>query len=198
MLVFSDSFRAFLAQFGTVSGPSGCTIIRDRHSGLSRGFGFVTYENERFVLCSSLMCDDCLTSSDATKLLDLMNSDDPARLELDGSRVRSDSDSSIVSHFFAFTCYSFVFRLNQVRVKLALAKNEISETDAHATKIFVGGLTEGISNGIQIAPFIFMFRFYGGRADILRQYFSKFGVVSECYVVYDHQTNRSRGFGTII
>lgn len=38
-----DSLRAYFARFGAVSD---CVIMRDRHTGHPRGFGFVTYDDE--------------------------------------------------------------------------------------------------------------------------------------------------------
>lgn len=50
----TDSLRAHFAQFGAVEDA---VVIRDRETGRSRGFGFVTYENDESANAAIAACD---------------------------------------------------------------------------------------------------------------------------------------------
>nr|VZI27832.1 unnamed protein product [Spirometra erinaceieuropaei] len=108
-------------------------VMKDSHSGRSRGFGFVTYKEPEMV--------------------DSAQANRPH--EIDGKTVEA---------------------------KRAMPREDSSSAEAHMTvkKLFVGGLKKDVTT------------------EDLREYFSKYGNITECEVVTSKDTGVSRGFGYLV
>lgn len=124
-----EVFREFFSKYGEIEEA---IIMRDKATGNSRGFGFVTYV-------------------DITSLDQVLSGE----LELEGRKV---------------DC------------KAAVPKDSVQPGNAgtgRTCKIFVGGLSSDTTT------------------EGLKNYFTRFGAVSEAMVMMDNATGRSRGFGFV-
>jgi len=122
-----ETFKEFFSKFGEIEEA---IIMRDKATGNSRGFGFVTY-------------------TDPAALDQVLSGE----LELEGRKVD---------------------------VKAAVPRDTVQQTGAgqgRTCKIFVGGLSSDTTT------------------EGLKNYFTRFGPVSEAVVMMDNTTGRSRGFG---
>jgi len=123
-----ETFKEFFSKFGEIEEAM---IMRDKATGNSRGFGFVTY-------------------TDPAALDQVLSGE----LELEGRKV---------------DC------------KAAVPRDTVQQTggggQGRTCKIFVGGLSSDTTT------------------EGLKNYFTRFGPVSEAVVMMDNTTGRSRGFG---
>jgi heterogeneous nuclear ribonucleoprotein A1/A3 len=124
-----ETFKEFFSKFGEIEEA---IIMRDKASGNSRGFGFVTY-------------------TDPAALDQVLSGE----LELEGRKV---------------DC------------KAAVPRDTVQQSGSgqgRTCKIFVGGLSSDTTT------------------EGLKNYFTRFGGISEAVVMMDNTTGRSRGFGFV-
>jgi len=129
-----DGLFNFFSRYGTVVSAQ---IQRDRQTGRSRGFGFVSFED----------------ASSAEKVLADQN------LSLDGRRME---------------------------IKAAVPRGMVGQLEEQQRfasqrpkKVFVAGIADTVSE------------------DELKEHFSQYGPITECYIQKDRTTGESRGFGFV-
>lgn len=87
------------------------------------------------------------------------------------------ADPSVVDKVIEDT---HVFNGKQVEIKRTIPKGSSQSKDFKTKKIFIGGIPSTVSE------------------DDLKNFFTKYGEVTEHQIIRDHETNRSRGFGFVI
>ena len=122
-----EAFKNYFSKFGELLDY---VVMKDRESGKSRGFGFVTYAN-------SSQVDELMRSRPHT---------------IDG---------------------------RQVETKRATPREDSGRQEVQATvkKLFIGGIRDNISE------------------EDLRSYFGSYGNITDCIIMKDKETNKTRGFG---
>lgn len=178
-----DSLRRYFETIGTVLD---CVIMRDRHTGHPRGFGFVTF------------ADDDAAAAAASRRHDLDGRQVEAKRAVprnEGGTSSGPSASSPSAHLnpnpsnsgnlSTGNLHSNVFgpgpRNAQSRYSDGPPGQSGGNRGHHTTrcKVFVGGLPSGCG------------------VDEFRSYFSKYGEVADAQVMIDHNTGNSRGFGFV-
>ncbi|GKV36483.1 hypothetical protein SLEP1_g44610 [Rubroshorea leprosula] len=130
-LAKDTTLTQFNKHFGKYGEITDYVIMKDRHTGQPRGFGFITY-----------------------------------------------ADPSVVDKVIEDT---HIINGKQVEIKRTIPKGSNHHSkDFKTKKIFVGGIPTSFTE------------------DEFRDFFSKFGVVTDHQIIRDHETNRSRGFGFIV
>ncbi|KAL4562966.1 hypothetical protein LXL04_026997 [Taraxacum kok-saghyz] len=179
-----DSLREYFQTFGEVIEA---VIMKDRTTGRARGFGFVVFLNpavaERVVKEKHII-DGRTVSSISISIpipIPILVS-----ISLTSSQTYFSVHTDDVNHFIDFD--------HQVEAKKAVPRddqqtiNRINNGSIHSSpsppqtstrKIFVGGL----------APTVTEIDF--------KTYFDQFGIITDVVVMYDHNTQRPRGFGFI-
>ncbi|CAF0871701.1 unnamed protein product, partial [Brachionus calyciflorus] len=124
-----ETFKAYFSKFGELLDY---VVMKDKETGKSRGFGFVTYA----------------TSSQVDELM----KNRPHMI--DG---------------------------RQVETKRATPREDSGKHEVQATvkKLFVGGIRDNISE------------------DDIRNYFGAYGNITDCVIMKDKETNKTRGFGFV-
>ncbi|KAK4344191.1 hypothetical protein RND71_037285 [Anisodus tanguticus] len=105
-------------------------IMKNRHTGRPRGFGFITY-----------------------------------------------ADPSVVDTVIAET---HIINDKQVEIKRTIPKGSAESKDFKTKKVFIGGIPTSMNE------------------DEFKGFFSKYGKVTDCEIIRDHVSKRSRGFGFIV
>lgn len=177
-----DSLRRYFEHIGPVSD---CVIMRDRHTGHPRGFGFVTFESdEAAVAAASRRHDLDGRQVEAKRAVPRnegggggggggggMGGGGSSGTTMFGTGTRSGSQQQSGSRFGSDMeggqGHSF--------------QGGGGHRGHHTTKckVFVGGLPSSCG------------------ADEFRSYFSQFGEVVDAQVMIDHNTGNSRGFGFV-
>ncbi|RNA26448.1 heterogeneous nuclear ribonucleo A2 B1 -like protein [Brachionus plicatilis] len=124
-----EAFKSYFSKFGELLDY---VVMKDKESGKSRGFGFVTY-------ASSSQVDELMRSRPHT---------------IDG---------------------------RQVETKRATPREDSGRQEVQATvkKLFVGGIRDNISD------------------EDLKAYFGSYGNITDCVIMKDKETNKTRGFGFV-
>ncbi|KAJ8528360.1 hypothetical protein K7X08_022052 [Anisodus acutangulus] len=122
-----EQFVKYFEKYGEIIDS---VIMKDRHTGRPRGFGFITY-----------------------------------------------ADPSVVDTVIAET---HIINDKQVEIKRTIPKGSAESKDFKTKKVFVGGIPTTMNE------------------DEFKGFFSKFGKVTDCEIIRDHVSKRSRGFGFIV
>lgn len=180
-----DSLRRYFETIGTVLD---CVIMRDRHTGHPRGFGFVTFaEEESAVAAASRRHDLDGRQVEAKRAVPRNESNQATAI---GGNVASGLGSGGLASGGAHSAggmygrqASQVSRISSSDSGVVGGGNTSSSGHRghHSTrcKVFVGGLPSGCG------------------VDEFRSYFSQFGEVVDAQVMIDHNTGNSRGFGFV-
>lgn len=180
-----DSLRNYFQTIGTVLD---CVIMRDRHTGHPRGFGFVTFADEASAVEAATRRHDLDGRQVEAKRAVPRNEGSaggasatvqPTGMQGPGSLGRSSSQAAR----FASTepGNPGVISANTAAGGTSGSGSGSGHRGHHSTrcKVFVGGLPSSC----------------GG--DEFRQYFAQFGEVVDAQVMIDHNTGNSRGFGFV-
>lgn len=177
-----DSLRRYFEQIGPVTD---CVIMRDRHTGHPRGFGFVTFENDEAAVAA------------ASRRHDLDGRQVEAKRAVPRNEGGGGSGGGGMGGGGGGSSGTGIFgtgsRGGSQQQSGSRFGGDIGGGQGHGfqsggghrghhttkCKVFVGGLPSSCG------------------ADEFRSYFSQFGEVVDAQVMIDHNTGNSRGFGFV-